>query len=67
MAWAGRGGSGLVGRDGSSGRRSGHRHKLVVGWGHRGLGHGRLCSSVGCCFFSLCIVASVCIARMQLE
>ena len=48
--------------DGRSGRGGGHGHKLVVGWGHRGL-----CWSIGCCFFSLCIVASVCIGRMQLE
>ena len=70
MAWVGRGGSGLVGRNGRLGCRGGHGHMLVVGWGCDSCCSGwcrfvRSCAS--CCSFSSGIVASVCIVRIELE
>ena len=69
MAWVGRGGSGLVGRNGRLGCRGDHGQMLVVGWGCDPCCSGwcrfvRSCAS--CCSFSLGIVASVCRARIEL-
>ena len=70
MAWVGRGGSGLVGLIGRLGCRGGHGQMLVVGWGGDSCCSGccrPVHSCASCCSFSLGIVASVCIDRMQLE